>query len=123
MLMRLINWKLGVYTTLFAGFVGIIGLPIGYDFLGDGAAKTRSLIINSAEVRKQCGNVRPLIIVPLKLSLELSEGKGDLSLAYWFVCGGKLRIVESELVLIDGTWIPQTIQIDLPNGKVDLVLR
>ena len=106
----------GLISTFIAALIGLILLPAAYDHFGAGAQAARAIIVSSAQIKADCGEINHLIVVPWKLSVEDSDASGNLAIVYWFECKGSIASAEAQFHHNGGIWIVDSATA-IANGK------
>ena len=119
--------KISLKKGLFASFICItlayVVWPLVYDHFGEGAQITRDTIRQSAIIRAECQESKLFLIVPWQLAFEDSERAGQLQIGYWFNCAGRLTNAKAKYHYRGSGWIADSITIDLPSGRQELVAK
>jgi len=60
-------------------------------------------------------------MIPWRLSVEDSDSKGNLSLRYWFRCGGKFGTVDGRFFHNGGGWIAEEVKAQVGKHSYTLL--
>ena len=102
-----LSFRSGLVAVLVSTLVGVVVIPAAYSSFGEGPALARQAIIDSPEIKRDCGRPSNFILVPWNLSIEDSDSQGRLSLHYWFRCNGKFGVAAARFFHTGGGWIAQ----------------
>ncbi len=111
-----ISFKSGVLATIILVFLAFVAWPLTYDQFGEGSKLLRNTLLNSKSFKEHCGTVSTFFIIPWKLSLDDSDKKGNLELAYWFNCNENMASVIGNFHHTGGNWIIDTLEIRSIQG-------
>jgi hypothetical protein len=114
------SFKTGGVASVICVVLAFIVWPLLYDKFGSGAEITRTSVANSAKLRSICGEVTTFVIVPWSISLEDRERAGQLSMRYWFGCGGSVGTVKSKMHHLGGEWIVDSIIVKVKSQEHQL---